>query len=67
MTKTLTTITGSEIRVTPNHSARTFTIRTSGGKYRTIKLNKDEFRSSLNMTGNDWNQFLKGGDYYRVN
>ena len=59
------------IKVTPNYSSRTFTIRTYtdsklNNKYRTIKLSKDEFNSELNNTENDWNQFLKSSDYYKV-
>lgn len=59
------------IKVTPNHANRTFTIRTYdngklNNKYRTIKLSKDEFNSELNNTENDWNQFLKSSDYYKV-
>jgi hypothetical protein len=55
------------ISVRPNYSERTFTIKTSeGSKYRTTKMNKAEFESSLYNTGNDWNQFLKSNDYYRL-
>ena len=59
------------IKATPNHSARTFTLRiyTNGkltGKYRTVKFNKIEFKEGLNNTSNDWLQFLKTSDYYRV-
>ena len=59
------------IKVTPNYSSRTFTIRTYAdsklnNKYRTIKLSIEEFQSELNNTENDWNQFLKSSDYYKV-
>lgn len=59
------------IKATPNHANRTFTIRTYidsklNNKYRTVKLSKDEFQSELNNTENDWNQFLKSSDYYKV-
>ena len=64
--KTLETITGRKISVRPNFSARTFTIKTDAGKYRTYKLPKAEFDSCLYNTGNDWNQFLKSDDYYRI-
>jgi siroheme synthase (precorrin-2 oxidase/ferrochelatase) len=60
------TITNREINVTANHSAMTFTIRTNGSKYRTIQLSKEEFKSCLNNTGNDWAEFLKSSDYYKV-
>lgn len=62
----LTTITGRKISVTANKSAKTFTIRTNGSKYRTIKMSKDEFNSCENNTGNDWADFLKSSDYYLV-
>ncbi|QTE38491.1 hypothetical protein J3L18_05285 [Mucilaginibacter gossypii] len=62
---TYKTITGREINVKANHSARTFTIRTESGKYRTTKMNKEEFNENLNNTGNDWQNFLKlTNDYY---
>ena len=62
----LTTITGRDLRVSSNQSARTFTIRTDSGRYRTNRLSQEEFDSCENNTGNDWNQFLKSDDYYRV-
>jgi hypothetical protein len=61
-----------EIKVTPNYSKRTFTIRKKYSdnnqkvKYRTIPFNKDEFNSHLMNTENDWKHFLKSNDYYRV-
>ena len=64
--KTLTTITGKEIKVASNLAKRTFTIKTSGGKFRTIPMSKSEFNSALNWTGNDWMQFLKTDEYYTV-
>jgi hypothetical protein len=63
---TLQTITGRKIRIRPNFSARTFTIKTDAANYRTYKMSKNEFNSSLFNTGNDWNQFLKSDDYYRI-
>lgn len=60
------TLTGREINVTPNESKRTFTIRTESAKYRTYPMNKDEFNSANHWTGNDWQQFLRGQDYYKV-
>ena len=64
----LKTITGRVIKVTPNNSNRTFTIRTGGAKYRTIRMSKDEFESAKRKywTGNDWNHFLKTDEYYRA-
>lgn len=64
--KLFTTITGREIKVSANRSARTFIIKTESGKYRTTKMDKEEFQSNLNNTGNDWQQFLNGCDYYAV-
>jgi len=55
-----------QITATPNHSARTFTIRTGTAKYRTFKLDKAEFNSCLYNTSNDWEQFLKSDEYYPV-
>jgi hypothetical protein len=54
-----------------NYSKRTFTIKKYiDGRlyatYSTIQLSKDEFNSELNNTENDWKQFLKSDDYYRV-
>jgi formylmethanofuran dehydrogenase subunit E len=59
------------ITAVANHSKRTFTIRckwenSDYTKYRTIAMNKEEFQSSLHHTENDWKQFLKSEDYYKV-
>ena len=64
--KTLTTNLGETLKISANHSKRTFTIRTDVAKYRTIRLSKDEFNSCLNNTGQDWWIFLKSNDYYKV-
>lgn len=63
---TSTTITRRQINATANHSKRTFTIRVDGAKYRTTKMSREEFNTSLYMTANDWQQYLKGSDYYSV-
>jgi len=60
-----------KIKVTPNHSKRTFTIRKTYEdgqkvKYRTIPFSQQEFDSELMNTENDWKQFLKSNDYYKV-
>lgn len=60
------------IKVTANQSKRTFTIRKYiddklFAKYRTIKMNQQEFDSEERNTENDWKQFLKSNDYYPVN
>ena len=64
--KTLKTVTGEEIKVSANYSKRTFTIKTESGKYRTSVMDQEEFDSCLHNTGNDWQQFLRSDDYYKV-
>ena len=64
--KTYKTNLGETLKISANHSKRTFTIRTDIAKYRTIRLSKDEFNSCLNNTGQDWRQFLRSSDYYKV-
>lgn len=64
--KNLKTITGEEIRISSNKSKRTFTIITTGGKYRTYPTTKSEFEANEYNTGNDWKQFLKTDNYYKV-
>lgn len=54
------------IKATPNHSARTFTLRKIGTKYRTIKLSREEFASCLHHTQADWRQWLTSNDYYEI-
>ena len=65
-TRELTTITGRVIKVTPNNRNRTFTLRTDGAKYRTNRMDKDEFEGAKSWTGNDWSQFLKTDEYFVV-
>lgn len=61
------TISGTEIKVTPNYSKRTYTIRKEGLKYRTIKMSKAEFESNEFNTANDWQTFLNlTNDYYLI-
>ena len=60
------TITGIEINVKANNSKRTYTIRKQGSKYRTYQMAKEEFDSAYYWTGNDWSNFLKTDEYYRV-
>jgi hypothetical protein len=61
------------IKVTPNRSNRTFTIRTYHNgklfaKYRTYQVSRDEFNSDLYNTENDWSYYLRTVDnYYKVN
>jgi hypothetical protein len=44
---------------TPNFSARTFTIRTNGAKYRTVQMSKIEFNEALYFTSGDWISYIK--------
>lgn len=60
-----------EIKVAANQIKRTFTIRKySDGKliakYRTNKMNKDDFENEEMNTENDWKHFLTGSEYYAV-
>jgi|LakMenE01Jun11ns_1017340.scaffolds.fasta_scaffold23609_1 hypothetical protein len=64
--KKLKTISNQEIKISSNKSNRTYTIRTNGSVYRTIKMSKEEFKSNSNNTGNDWKNFLSSDDYYLV-
>lgn len=57
---------GETLKISANHSKRTFTIRTDVAKYRTIRLSKDEFNSCLNNTGQDWSVFLRSDGYYEM-
>jgi hypothetical protein len=54
------------MKATQNKSARTYTLRDNGNKYRTNKMTKEEFENAYYRTKNDWNNFLKGNDYYKV-
>lgn len=54
-------------KVVPNHSKRHFTIvREDGTKYRTTVMSKVEFQEELNNTLNDWKQYLKTDNYYKI-
>lgn len=65
--KTLTTTIGREIKISSNKSKRTFTIITEYAKYRTLPMSKEEFNNNMYNTGNDWANFLKSDEYYKVN
>jgi len=59
------------IKVSANQSKRTFTIRKiiDGKifvKYRTIQMSQEEFDLEEMNTQQDWQQFLKTNDYYKV-
>lgn len=65
--KTYTSITGREIKVSSNQSKKTFTIKTESGKYRTLPFSKEEFEHADSFwTGNDWQNFLKTDEYYKI-
>lgn len=54
-----------------NHAKRTFTLRisyTNGAKtkYRTLPMGKHEFNNCLHNTEQDWSNFLKSDEYYKV-
>jgi len=66
MTRTLNTILNVQIKVTPNKSQRTYTIRRQGIKFRTLQMSKEEFNSAEYWTGQDWSNFLKTNEYYIV-
>ncbi len=66
MTRTLNTILNVQIKVTPNKSQRTFTIRRQGIKFRTLQMSREEFNSAEYWTGQDWSNFLKTDEYYIV-
>lgn len=66
--KILTTNTNEVLRISSNKAKRTFTIRTNYAKYRTLPFTKEEFeQADLFWTGNDWKQFLKTDEYFKVN
>ena len=59
------------IKVTANHSKRTFTLRSyiDGkffAKYRTYPVSRDEFNSDLYNTQNDWKNYMRSDSYYKV-
>jgi hypothetical protein len=65
--KTLKSSTGRKFEITSNKSARTFTIRVDGSKYRTYPFRKEEFNEASYWTGEDWHHFLRNtNDYYKV-
>ena len=60
-----------ELYVSLNYTKRTYTLKfkySDGAtiKYRTTPMSKGEFNSNLLNTENDWIEFLKSDDYYKV-
>ena len=58
-------------QTTANKSARTFTLRifindVLSSKYRTYKMNKEEFNNANYWTQNDWKNFLKTDEYFLI-
>jgi len=64
--KNLKTITGRVLKVSANKAKRRFTIQTVSDTYRTFQMTKEEFNSCQSNTANDWANFLKSDDYYKV-
>ena len=62
---TLATTT-SEIRVSSNKAKRHFTIKTEAATFRTYTMSREEFNINEYNTGNDWAQFMKSDNYYKV-
>ena len=61
------TSTGREIEVTPNYKEFTFDIKVDNSTtYRTNPMSESEFEENEFNTANDWNQFLKSDDYYKL-
>ena len=56
------------MKIYSNQSKKTFTIKTDGNKFRTVKMSKSEFEELEFNTENDWRNFLKteNGSYYQV-
>ena len=54
------------MKTTSNKSARTYTIRVNGNKYRTLQMSKQEFDSAYYWSENDWKLFLKTDEYYSI-
>ena len=66
--KILKTNTNEILKISSNKKKRTFTIRTNYAKYRTLQFTKEEFEhAEFFWTGNDWKQFLRTYECYKVN
>ena len=56
------------MKISSNKAKRTFTIRTKYAKYRTLQFTKEEFEhADFFWTANDWKQFLKTDECYKLN
>jgi len=63
---TLTTTTGTNLKVSSNKSKRYYTIVTETAKFITNPMSREEFDNNAYNTGQDWKNFLKTDDYYEV-
>lgn len=65
--KTLTNIKGEQLIISPNFQDNTFEIQKNGVTWRTTEMTEDEFKSCLNNSGQDWQNYLNNSDdYYLV-
>lgn len=64
--KTLHTISNRELKVTSNKKERTFRIKTESATFKTLPFSREEFDSARWWTGNDWQQFLRTDEYYKL-
>lgn len=64
--KTLHTISDRELKVSSNKRERTFRIKTESATFKTFPMSKDEFNSAEYWTGQDWQQFLRTDEYYKI-
>jgi hypothetical protein len=55
-----------QIVVRANHQKNTFTIRKDGSKFRTEKMSKEEFNNSLYNTSDDWKNYLRNSQSYKL-
>jgi hypothetical protein len=54
------------MKITSNKSKRHYTINVGYATYRTLSMDKIEFESAYYWTENDWKQFLKTDEYYKL-
>ena len=57
---------GKEYALSFNNKKRVVTIYSDGTMYRTYPMDKEDYNSASYWTGNDWSNFMKTDDYYRV-
>jgi hypothetical protein len=65
-TEIMKTRSGRILKIRSNKSERTYTIQTETAKYKTVKMTQDEFDSCWYNTANDWADYLKSPDYYKI-